>query len=123
LLYFVCINQYQSDNFWIIARAVYEFYQQESILPLSGTLPDMKAQSSDYIELQNVYKSKARRDVQKVTELVRGIEKQYARSIPIEEREIEAFCKNAQHMRLIRGKKDESNVTKRTSMKHALGEW
>jgi hypothetical protein len=85
-------------------------------MPLSGTLPDMKAQSADYIELQNIYKYKARRDIQAVTTLVRGIEKQYSLSNPVYEREIEVFCKNAQYMRLIRGKEDSSILTKRTGI-------
>jgi NEDD8-activating enzyme E1 regulatory subunit len=85
-------------------------------MPLSGTLPDMKAQSADYIELQNIYKSKARRDIQAVTTLVREIEKQYSLSNPVDEREIEVFCKNAQYMRLIRGKEDSSILTKRTGI-------
>jgi NEDD8-activating enzyme E1 regulatory subunit len=64
----------QSANFWVIASAIKEFYGEHEVLPLSGSVPDMKAQSTDYIRLQNIYKSKARQDVLEVSELVRGIE-------------------------------------------------
>jgi amyloid beta precursor protein binding protein 1 len=67
----------------------------------------MKAQSKDYIELQNVYKSKARRDVSEVVQLVRDLEARLPVVPPrsaIDEKEIEAFCKNAAHIKLIRGK-------------------
>ena len=64
----------------------------------------MKAQSADYIALQNVYKSKARDDVQAVLRSVRSFEKEFSRTTPIEESEVEAFCKNAAHIKLVRGR-------------------
>ena len=49
----------QSDSFWIIARAVAEFVaspgQGNGLLPLSGGVPDMKAESREYVKLQNLY--------------------------------------------------------------------
>jgi amyloid beta precursor protein binding protein 1 len=74
------------------------------MLPLPGSVPDMKSRSADYIALQNVYKSKARSDVAETVSSVRDIEKSLARKIPVEESEIEAFCKNAAHIKLVRGK-------------------
>lgn len=48
----------KTDNFWIIARAVKDFLenheQGNGLLPLSGGIPDMKAESSGYVDLQNV---------------------------------------------------------------------
>lgn len=64
----------------------------------------MKAQSADYISLQNLYKSKARADIQAILSIVRSLEKQLGRATPIEEAEVEAFCKNAAHIKLIRGR-------------------
>ena len=74
------------------------------MLPLPGALPDMKAQSSDYIQLQNIYKSKARADLADVLTIVRKLEKELSRPTPIEEKEIEAFCKGAQFVKLIHGR-------------------
>lgn len=64
----------------------------------------MKARSADYIALQNVYKSKARADILEITSSVREIEKSLARKTLVEGSEIEAFCKNAAHIKLVRGK-------------------
>jgi amyloid beta precursor protein binding protein 1 len=82
------------------------------MLPLPGSVPDMKSRSADYIALQNVYKSKARADVAEIVASVREIEASLAekyqdsftQKTPIEESEVEAFCKNAAHIKLIRGK-------------------
>lgn len=94
-----------SANFWIIANAIRKFHTQNNgLLPLPGALPDMKAQSSDYIKLQNIYKAKARSDIAKVTSTIRETEKNLDRNPPIEDKEIEAFCKGAQYVKLIRGR-------------------
>ncbi|KAL3459455.1 hypothetical protein BJX64DRAFT_202900 [Aspergillus heterothallicus] len=93
-----------SAEFWVIAAAVREFYEQHKALPLPGSLPDMKAQSADYVSLQNIYKSKARKDIGDVTEIIRKIESQLGRSVKISEKDIEVFCKNASHIQVIRGR-------------------
>lgn len=94
-----------SSSFWYIAKAIKTFYQEHGELPLPGALPDMKAQSSDYIALQNIYKSKAREDCAEVAASVRTLEKQHSRSkdqsTPLSE--IEAFCKGSAHIKLVRG--------------------
>lgn len=64
----------------------------------------MKAKSAIYIKLQNIYKSKAREDIQTVLGTVRAIEKALNRTTPSEESEVEAFCKNAAHIKLVRGR-------------------
>lgn len=95
----------ESAEFWIIASAINEFYQNHQVLPLPGSLPDMKAQSADYIALQNIYKSKARSDLAEVTATVRRIESQLAsRATEIPEKDIEVFCKNAAHIKVIHGR-------------------
>ena len=96
----------ESASFWIVARAIGDFYQKEGVLPLPGSIPDMKAQSKDYIALQNVYKSKARADVSAVISSVRELEKKLNRPAEkkIPEAEVEAFCKGASHIKLIRGR-------------------
>lgn len=91
----------ESANFWLIANGIKQFYEKCGVLPLPGSLPDMKATSSSYIKLQNIYKSKARRDVAEVTEIVRASEKSLSRSTTIADAEIESFCKNASHVRVL----------------------
>src|SRR5699024_2064497 len=75
------------------------------VLPLPGSLPDMKAQSADYVALQNIYKAKAKKDVEEVTGTVRRIESQLGpRAIAVPEKEIEIFCKNAAHIKVVHGR-------------------
>jgi len=65
----------------------------------------MKAQSSDYIRLQNIYKARARQDQSEILHSVRAAEKRLARKTAIEEKEIEAFCKNAAFVKLVHGRR------------------
>jgi NEDD8-activating enzyme E1 regulatory subunit len=93
-------NQNESEsNFWIIADAIKQFYAKHNELPLPGAVPDMKAQSSVYVQLQNIYKSKARQDVAEVLQIVRS----HPRGSEIDEAEVETFCKNAAFIKLIHG--------------------
>ena len=91
-------------NFWLIALAINMFHVSFNCLPLSGSLPDMKAQSHDYIQLQNLYKTKARRDIDEVTKRIRANEEILKRPVPVPPQEIEAFCKGAAFVKLIRGR-------------------
>ena len=94
-----------SSHFWLIANAVKTFCDAHAVLPLPGSLPDMKATSSAYITLQNIYKSKARADVLEITNTVRQMEKALgqptAKATPVTE--IEAFAKNAAHVKVLHG--------------------
>lgn len=64
----------------------------------------MKARSADYVELQTVYKSKARQDAAEVLQTVRKLEADLGRTNIVDEKEVEAFCKGAGHIKLIRGR-------------------
>ena len=74
------------------------------MLPLPGALPDMKAKSADYVQLQNIYKSKARKDLAEVVRKVRSFERETQRKSAVDEQEIEAFCKGAAFVKLIKGR-------------------
>ncbi|KAN0083825.1 hypothetical protein V8E54_002913 [Elaphomyces granulatus] len=94
-----------SENFWIIASALATFYKKHGVLPLPGSLPDMKAQSADYITLQNIYKAKGREDVDEVLRIVQATETDLGRiSKSVTKKEVELFCKNASHVKVIRGR-------------------
>ncbi|KAF2708757.1 hypothetical protein K504DRAFT_381144 [Pleomassaria siparia CBS 279.74] len=99
----VLVNK-ESPSFWVIAHAIGLFYTKYGVLPVPGAVPDMKARSADYIQLQNVYKSKARKDVMEVLESVRFLERTTGRETVIEEKDVEQFCKNAAHIKLVRGR-------------------
>ena len=93
----------KTPSFWLIAKSVNVFYEKHKVLPLPGSLPDMKAKSADYVRLQNIYKSKARKDVAEVTATVRTLEKELERTATVPDAEIEAFCKNASHVKVLQG--------------------
>ncbi|KAK3114337.1 hypothetical protein LTR53_007464 [Teratosphaeriaceae sp. CCFEE 6253] len=95
-----------SPSFWVIVRAVSQFYNTRGQLPLPGAVPDMKAQSADFIRLQNIYKAKARADCAEVLDNVRTIEKDTKRIFmrKVDEGEVANFCKGAAHIHLVRGR-------------------
>lgn len=64
----------------------------------------MKAKSADYVHLQNIYKAKARKDLAEVTATVRLLEQEIPRKSSIDNQEIEAFCKGAAFVKLIKGR-------------------
>ena len=66
---------------------------------MPGSVPDMKAQSTVYVQLQNIYKAKARQDVAEVLETVRA----HPRGKEIDTAEVKTFCKNAAFIKLIHG--------------------
>ncbi|KAF5018853.1 hypothetical protein F66182_9145 [Fusarium sp. NRRL 66182] len=92
------------SGFWIIAEAVKRFYSEHGRLPVPGGLPDMKAQSSVYIKLQNIYKERARQDVNQVLQTVRSI----PGGDDVDPEQVELFCKNARFIKLINGVQDRS---------------
>jgi amyloid beta precursor protein binding protein 1 len=116
-----------SPTFWVIANAIGLFYTKYGVLPVPGSVPDMKARSADYIQLQNVYKSKARKDLAEVLASVRFLERNANRSNPIEEKHVEAFCKNAAHIKLVRGRPfhvmQAGEKVKWGDRARSIGEW
>uniref|UniRef100_A0AAY5K7B5 NEDD8-activating enzyme E1 regulatory subunit n=1 Tax=Esox lucius TaxID=8010 RepID=A0AAY5K7B5_ESOLU len=65
----------QTPAFWVLARAVREFVQNEGggNLPLRGSIPDMIADSEKFINLQNVYREKAMQDASVVSKHVESL--------------------------------------------------
>lgn len=90
-------EQQSKSGFWIIAEALKEFYAEHQRLPVAGGLPDMKAQSSVYIQLQNIYKVKARQDANDVFSRAQKI----SGGENIDQAEVEQFCTNARFIKLV----------------------
>ncbi|RYP25522.1 hypothetical protein DL768_011486 [Monosporascus sp. mg162] len=93
--------------FWLIVAAVKTFYQKHGCLPLSGALPDMKAQSNVYVKLQSIYKAKARKDAHEVFETVKAM----PGGEHVDFVEVESFCKNAQFVKLINAADSNRNLS------------
>ncbi|KAK4215684.1 putative NEDD8-activating enzyme E1 regulatory subunit [Rhypophila decipiens] len=108
----------KSSGFWIIASAIKNYYAENGSLPLPGSLPDMKAKSGVYIQLQNIYKKKAREDV---TDILRRVQ-----ATPggehVDSAEVELFCKNAAHVKLINATNGDAgaNFTKVDRLKRVV---
>ena len=85
-----------------------QFYSKHNQLPLPGSVPDMKAQSTVYVQLQNLYKAKARQDVAEVIQIVRA----HPKGKDIDIAEVETFCKNAAFMKLIHRSSTPTNLQK-----------
>ncbi|KAF9183067.1 NEDD8-activating enzyme E1 regulatory subunit [Haplosporangium sp. Z 767] len=97
----------ESTNFWILVRAVRDFVNDQEksggLLPLSGTIPDMKAQTGSYVTLQSIYKAKAKRDVQEISKIVDTLlESLGLASGSISLQEIESFCKYSAFLKVVR---------------------
>jgi amyloid beta precursor protein binding protein 1 len=100
-----CVNvTSESSSFWIIARAVKDFVENEGkgALPLRGSLPDMTADSARYIKLLQVYQEKAKQDVEAVQTRVRQLLQSVAKADVISDDEIKMFCKNSHFLRVVR---------------------
>lgn len=104
----------KSSNFWLLVRALREFVEKgDGTLPLPGSLPDMKAQSSTYVELQKLYKTKATQDVQQLQRYLEDILEQVGLpSNAISQDEIESFAKHTAYLKLIRGRPLSDRVEK-----------
>ncbi|KAK1766769.1 hypothetical protein QBC33DRAFT_540171 [Phialemonium atrogriseum] len=97
----------QKSGFWVIADAVKQFFEQHKCLPLPGSVPDMKAQSSVYIKLQSIYKAKARQDFDEVLKIVQAA----PGGRDVDAAEVELFCKNAAFVKLINATGGPRNTT------------
>ncbi|CAG8447319.1 7759_t:CDS:10 [Cetraspora pellucida] len=94
-----------SSNFWIITRAIRDFVTNEGqgLLPLAGTVPDMKADTSTYVTLQTIYRQKAKTDIATVRSHVDKILSSIGRTSDfIHDDEIVSFCKHAAFIQVIR---------------------
>ncbi|GAA5972715.1 hypothetical protein JCM21900_002362 [Sporobolomyces salmonicolor] len=98
-----------SSNFWLLLHAVRSFTAHPSnpsaLLPLSGALPDMKADSKNYVSLQALYRAKAREDLEVVQTLLGelmnrlGVERSR-----VSEGEVETFVKHSAWLKVVRGR-------------------
>jgi len=87
-----------SPPFYHLVHALSKFVDEQPshTLPLTSTLPDMKASTSSYIHLQNMYKKRSDEE--------KAIFKSYL-EVPINDDTVDAFVKNSHALKLLRGKK------------------
>jgi len=108
-----------SSSFWVLAHALREFVNREGRLPVSGAVPDMFSDSERYIQLQGIYKEKAREDMEQVGRKVAQVLESLGRSAEtIQEAEVRRFCKESRNLRVQRG----SNISEEFNQP-SNGEW
>lgn len=102
-------NGPSSPLFWTAAEAVASFRAEHSDLPLSGALPDMTSTTDSYIQLQTIYQTKAKQDLQQVRAKVVQI---LGRGLSDEEEEFLAlFTRNLKTLDLLRYRTLEEELT------------
>eukprot|EP00164_Ancoracysta_twista_P000745 GFYU01000981.1.p1 GENE.GFYU01000981.1~~GFYU01000981.1.p1 ORF type:complete len:536 (-),score=164.70 GFYU01000981.1:18-1625(-) len=94
----------KSPPFWIVARAIADFVANEGagMLPLSGTIPDMVADTTSYITLQRAYLAKAEEDYQAVVARVVCLCQIIGVSPDGLDATTKLMCKNSAYLKLIR---------------------
>jgi NEDD8-activating enzyme E1 regulatory subunit len=86
-----------SPPFFHLLSALHKFsLHPPYTLPLTSTLPDMKANTNSYIHLQKLYKSRAEEE--------KAVFKSFL-TVPIDKALVDTFVKNAHGLKLLRGKK------------------
>ncbi|PWN23590.1 hypothetical protein BCV69DRAFT_279520 [Microstroma glucosiphilum] len=104
----------KSTNFWLLVRALRSFVAATTtatpsggggLLPLAGSLPDFKATSSGYVEIQRLYKEKARKDLSGLKGHLRAVlEEVGLPASAIGDEEVESFAKHAGFLKFVKGK-------------------
>lgn len=79
----------------MLLRALKAFTDKTGLLPLSASLPDMKASTEQYVHLQGLYKQQAEADK---TLFVQGLQSDVLKDV------VDTFVKNAHGLKILRGK-------------------
>ncbi|KAI8901918.1 hypothetical protein BC833DRAFT_575555 [Globomyces pollinis-pini] len=97
------INSNSSD-FWILMFALRKFVQNEGshLLPLPGFVPDMKSDTTSFVQLQKIYHDKALVDKNHFKKHLYAAYEKIGRTC-CDDETIDRFCKNAAFVKVIRG--------------------
>lgn len=114
-----------ANQFWALLRALHLFTAARGYLPLSASVPDMKADTTRYIELQGMYKRQADAERKEFIGLLREVVAQSGQRhvegdgevAGVSDDAILEFVKNAHGLKVLRGR--EWGV----SRPEDLGEW
>jgi amyloid beta precursor protein binding protein 1 len=91
-----------TDSFWTIMKALDAFVSQEHRLPLVGHLPDMKASTQRYIELQAIYIERTKKDIDIIKMKMEDLWIQRPK-LPMPSLEyLKMFCQNTRWLDMIR---------------------
>lgn len=101
-----------SSQFWALLRALHLFTAARGYLPLTASIPDMKADTKQYIELQGRYKRQADAERKEFVGLLREVVAQTGQrhvegdgEVPgFSDDAILEFVKNAHGLKVLRGR-------------------
>ncbi|KAK4873522.1 hypothetical protein RN001_015551 [Aquatica leii] len=88
----------ESPSFWVICAALREMVQSEGVLPVRGSLPDMAADTSSFIALQQLYIKQAQNQAESVYRRAMQISRTLGQSP-----DVKLFCKHASELYVLRG--------------------
>lgn len=104
-----CVDQVlsrkiQNTKFWLLVHALKLFLKRYSSgLPVRGSIPDMIADTQNYVQLQKIYSAKSREDIDLMSSCLSSIYEASDRSFDlITEDEVRLFSRNSHCLRLIR---------------------
>lgn len=89
----------QDKPFYKLVRALKKFTDEHGALPITSGLPDMKASTGAYVELQKMYRRRAAFEKEKFESLL-GSDRE-----GVTEDMVDAFLKNSHALKLLRGRK------------------
>ncbi|CAD6187851.1 unnamed protein product [Caenorhabditis auriculariae] len=93
-----------SQPFWIICEALRRFSEDnDGLLPLRGTLPDMTSDSQRYTRLAQIFHDRAQTEADEVYRITKQVEKERGIGDVISQEMCYRFCKNADRIRVQRG--------------------
>lgn len=103
---FFNVQSFQSNIFWILVRSVKDFIENDNNgwCPLSGIIPDMTADTENYITLQNIYRQQALHDADSVYK--RAQQHLQELNLPnesITDKEVKLFCREFSSIAVLRG--------------------
>ena len=92
-----------SSPFWLVAAAVKQFFNVRGVLPVSGILEDMTADTQSFIALQNLYQEKASSDSTIVEQYLHGFLNKFKLPInSVSQEYIKNFAKCSSFLRVLR---------------------
>ncbi|KAK7039482.1 NEDD8-activating enzyme E1 regulatory subunit [Favolaschia claudopus] len=101
-----------SPPFFHLLDALRKFtLQPPHTLPLTSTLPDMKANTASYIHLQKLYKTRAEEEKATFKSVL---------AVPIDDATVDTFVKNAHGLKVLRGKRYGSLNTNPAALASAV---
>ncbi|KAL2920288.1 hypothetical protein HK105_200361 [Polyrhizophydium stewartii] len=112
----------ETPDFWLLVAALKRFVAHEGngLLPVAGSLPDMKSDTDSFVKLQQIYRAKAREDTALVRAHLDHILVAVGRSTDsISDELVDRFCKNSSALAVIRYRSLEDEYTANRGAQYA----